>query len=207
MLMELLLFWAYHFIFNLINSSINRMKNNLIYLAGFMGSGKSTIGPILANTIGWDSIDLDKVIEEKTGKKVKEIFEQNGEPYFRKIESDMLRELSAGENVVISLGGGTIADERNLSVMKKSGTIIYLKASTDSFYKRLKYKRDRPNLNPTNSDELNKEKFVSRINDLMAQRKKYYEQANIIVDTDDASVGQTVDRIVKLLKKHKVEIK
>ena len=172
-----------------------------------MGSGKSTIGPILANTIGWDSADLDKLIETKTGKKVREIFEQNGETYFRKIETEMLTELSAGEKIVISLGGGTIADENNLRIMKKSGTIIYLKASTNSFYKRLKYKRDRPNLNPYNSDESNKEKFVNRINDLMEQRKKYYEQADITIDTDNSSVGQTVDRIVKLLKKHKMEIK
>jgi shikimate kinase len=183
------------------------MKNNLIYLAGFMGSGKSTIGPILANTIGWDSADLDKLIETKTGKKVREIFEQNGEIYFRNIESEMLTEFSAREKIVISLGGGTIADENNLALMKKSGTIIYLKASTNSFYKRLKYKRDRPNLNPYNSDESNKEKFVNRINDLMEQRKKYYEQADITIDTDNSSVGQTVDRIVKLLKKHKLEIK
>jgi len=181
------------------------MKNKIIYLAGFMGAGKSTIGPILANTIGWDSCDLDLLIEKQQSKKIKQIFEQEGEKFFRKIETEMLKAISTKSNLVVSLGGGTMASESNLAILKKSGTTIYLKASADSFYKRLKYKRDRPSLNVNESENFTKDKLVDRINDLMNKRKKFYEQADITVDTDNSSVGRTVDKIVKLLKKTNVE--
>jgi len=181
------------------------MENKIIYLAGFMGAGKSTIGPILANTIGWDSCDLDLLIEKQQGKKIRQIFEQEGEKFFRKIETEMLQDISTKSNLVVSLGGGTIANESNLAILKKSGTTIYLKASADSFYKRLKYKRDRPSLNVNESENFTKDKLVDRINDLMNKRKKFYEQADITVNTDNSSVGRTVDKIVKLLKKTDVE--
>ena len=170
-----------------------------------MGAGKSTIGPILANTIGWDSCDLDLLIEKQQGKKIRQIFEQEGEKFFRRIEAEMLHEISTKSNLVVSLGGGTMASENNLAILKKSGTTIYLKASADSFYKRLKYKRDRPSLNVNESENFTKDKLVDRINDLMNKRKKFYEQADITVNTDNSSVGRTVDKIVKLLKKTNVE--
>lgn len=176
------------------------MKQKIIYLTGFMGAGKSTIGPILANTIGWDSCDLDVHIEKKIGKKVRQIFEQEGERFFRKIETETLMELSTRTNLVVSLGGGTMADENNLAILKNSGTIIYLKASDDSFYKRLRYKRDRPSLAVNETDDFTKETLIKRINNLMSDRIKYYEQAEIIIDTDNSTIGRTVDKIVKLLK-------
>ena len=183
------------------------MKTKIIFLAGFMGAGKSTIGPILANTIGWDSCDLDLLIEEITGKKVRQIFEQDGEEYFRRIESEMLLGVSQKSNLVVSLGGGTIANGSNLAILKKSGITIYLKASADSFYKRLRYKRDRPSLGVNESEDFTKEKLVDRINHLMAKREEFYEQADIIVDTDNSSIGRTVDKIVKLLKQLDLENK
>ena len=117
----------------------------------------------------------------------------------------MLREISTKSNLVVSLGGGTMTSENNLAILKKSGTTIYLKASADSFYKRLRFKRDRPSLGVNESEDFTKDKLVDRINHLMAKRKKYYEQADIIIDTDSSSIGRTVDKIVKLLKKTDVE--
>lgn len=175
------------------------MKEKIIYLTGFMGAGKSTIGPILANTIGWNSCDLDKLIEKKVGKKVRQIFEQDGEKYFRELESETLKELSTQNNLVVSLGGGTMANEKNIAVLKNSGTIIYLKASEESFYKRLRYKRDRPSLSINETEDFTKDALVDRIKKLMKERIKYYEQADIIVDTDNSTVGKTVDMIVRLL--------
>src|SRR5690606_13849437 len=102
---------------------------------------------ILANTLGWDFYDLDRVIEKKTGKKVKEIFEQNGELFFRTIETEALKELSLLNKIIISLGGGTMAGEGNIEILKSSGKIIYLKMSMEAAVKRLKFKRDRPVLN------------------------------------------------------------
>jgi len=181
------------------------MKNKIIFLAGFMGAGKSTIGPILANTIGWNSCDLDLLIENKLGKKVRQIFEEDGEEHFRKIETEMLLELSTKSNLVISLGGGTMANEKNLAIMKNSGTTVYLKASADSFYKRLRYKRDRPSLGVNETEDFTKDKLVDRINHLMDKRVKFYEQADIIVNTDNSTIGRTVDKIVKLLKQSETE--
>lgn len=176
------------------------MKNT-IYLTGFMGSGKSTIGPILANTLGWDFFDLDKLIEEKTGKKIREIFEQEGENHFRKLETNTLIEISESQNVIISLGGGTVANEENLEILKKTGKIIYLKVSLDTVYQRLKYKRDRPALTKNNSESLSREEMTGRIKKLMDNRVKYYEQADYTIDTDTNSLGKTIDKIVKIIFK------
>ena len=174
------------------------MKNT-IYLTGFMGSGKSTIGPILANTLGWDFFDLDKLIENKAGQKIREIFEQEGESHFRKIETETLREISESKNVIISLGGGTIANKENLEILKKTGKIIYLKVSLDTVYHRLKYKKDRPALTKSDSESLSREEMTNRINKLMDTRTKYYEQADYTIDTDNNSLGKTVDKIVKII--------
>jgi shikimate kinase len=176
------------------------MNNRIIYLTGFMGSGKSTIGPILANTLGWDFFDLDKVIEKKAGKKIREIFEEKGEELFREIETETLKELSSTEsNTIISLGGGTIASEENLNILKSTGKIIYLRISTESAYGRLKYKRDRPSLINKNSEDISPEDLINKINKMISLRLTFYEQADFTVDSDSASVGKTVDQIVKII--------
>lgn len=177
------------------------MNKNIIYLAGFMGAGKSTIGPILANTIGWEFCDLDKFIEESIGKTIREIFEHDGEEFFRKRESELLLDLSMKERIVISLGGGTMLNDVNLRVIKNTGITIYLKASTDSFYKRLRFKRDRPVLGITGNEDFSKDKLMLKIDQLVKKREGYYEQADITVITDNSSIGKTVDKIVNLLSK------
>ena len=174
------------------------MNNKIVYLAGFMGAGKSTVGPILANTLGWNYYDLDKVIEERLGKKIKKIFEENGEPFFRQTESEILKELSNSKNVIISLGGGTIVNKNNLRIIKNTGKIIYLKASIDSIYKRVAFKRDRPNL-IIDGEEFSKEKLIQKINYLFNAREKYYNQADLTINTDDISIGVTVDKLAKII--------
>ena len=120
------------------------MKKKIYYLTGFMAAGKSTIGPILANTLGWDFYDLDKEVEKKEKLKVVEIFERKGEEYFRKTETDLLKKLSEDDEVIISLGGGAIASDINFGIIKSTGKIIYLKSSPEMAYKRLRFKKDRP---------------------------------------------------------------
>jgi shikimate kinase len=176
------------------------MKRDLIFLTGFMASGKSTIGPILANTIGWDFLDLDKVIEEKTNKKIVEIFKEYGEEYFRKLESQTLKELTKLSKHVISLGGGTIESEDNLNQMKKSGILVYLETSPEAAYRRLRFKRDRPAL-LFDDKEPTKEEFLNRINTILNRRLKYYNQADLKINTDNKPVGITVDKLVKILRK------
>lgn len=176
------------------------MKKELIYLTGFMASGKSTIGPILANTIGWEFLDLDRVIEKKTNKKIVDIFKEDGEDFFRTLESDTLNELSKLSKYVISLGGGTIERPENLSRIKKSGILIYLETSPEAAYRRLRFKRDRPAL-LFDDHEPTREEFIKKINTILGRRLAFYNQADVKINTDDKPVGITVDSLVKILRK------
>lgn len=166
-----------------------------------MAAGKSTVGPILANTIGWDFIDIDRVIENKAGKKITEIFTDEGENYFRKLENSVLSELSVLKNHIIALGGGTIASDENLKIIKETGLLIYLKSSPEAAYKRLRFKRDRPALLFDGDDEPTEEQLTARINLLLESRKKYYEQADYLIDTERLAVGRTVDKLAKIINK------
>lgn len=174
------------------------MNDKIVYLTGFMGAGKSTVGPILANTLGWDYFDLDMVIEKRLGKKIRKIFEENGEPFFRQVESEILKELSQNKHAIISLGGGTIVNRSNLKIIRETGKVIYLKASIDSIYKRVAFKRDRPNL-LIEGEEFTKEKLIQKISNLFVAREKYYNRADITINTDNIPVGVTVDRIAKII--------
>jgi len=175
------------------------MNNKIYYLTGFMAAGKSTIGPILANTLGWNFFDLDREIEKHEGMKIVELFEKKGEDYFRSIETDILKNLSNNEESIISLGGGAIASEVNFKIIKSSGKIIYLQSSPEIAYKRLRFKKDRPAFVFENVEVPTKEHFLERINQLLDSRKKYYEKCDFIVDTDNQSVGKTVDVIAKFI--------
>ena len=175
------------------------MKKKIYYLTGFMAAGKSTIGPILANTLGWNFYDLDKEVENQEGMKVVEIFDNKGESYFRKVETELLRKLSEKDESIISLGGGAIASEENFRIIKSSGKIIYLKSSPEMAYKRLRFKRDRPAFIFEGEEVPSKEEFLLRINKLLEARKGYYEQADFIIDTDNQTVGKTVDIIAKFI--------
>lgn len=174
------------------------MNKKVVYLTGFMGSGKSTIGPILANTLGWDFYDLDNLIENKTGMKIREIFEAYGEDHFRKLERQTLLEITDEVNIVVSLGG-TIANSENLETLKKTGIIFYLKLSPESVYKRLKYKKDRPVLLSGLDKEFTKEDLQQNIAKIFEERKIFYEQSDFIINTDKIPVGKTVDRIVNII--------
>ncbi|HSD62872.1 MAG TPA: shikimate kinase [Ignavibacteriaceae bacterium] len=175
------------------------MRDSIIYLAGFMGAGKSTIGPILANTIGWNFYDLDKEIEKERGKKVREIFEQDGEDSFRKTERDVLENLIKEPKIIISLGGGTLANEDNFNLIKKTGKIFYLKASPEAIYRRLRYKRDRPALFIDGDFPAGKERLAELIKKLLNDREKFYLLSDYIILTDNIPVGKTVDKIAKII--------
>lgn len=164
-----------------------------------MGAGKSTIGPILANTIGWNFYDLDKVIEKEKGKKVKDIFEQEGEDYFRKTEREVLEKLVKQRKIIISLGGGTLADEENFKLIKRTGKIFYLKASPEAIYRRLRYKRDRPALFINGDFPAAKEKLAELIIRLLNDREKFYLLSDYIILTDNIPIGKTVDKIAKII--------
>ena len=179
---------------------IEPVKRNLIYFTGFMTGGKSTIGPIVANSIDYSFMDLDKVIEKSTGKTVNEIFSDLGEEFFRKIEKELLNETSKLNKYVISLGGGTILDSENLKIIKSSGLLIYLKANIEYIYKRLRYKSDRPIFRGKDGRWLRDEELKNRIGELFKMREPIYRSADLTFETDKTSVGKTVDTIVNKIR-------
>lgn len=168
-----------------------------------MGSGKSTIGPILANTLGFDFVDIDKEIEQKARKPVIRIFYDSGERAFRALEHETVREVSQRSNCVVSLGGGTIADEENYRLIRQSGIIVYLKLSNEEILHRVQHKTDRPMLKTDQGLPLSKDELERRIDDLLKRREYFYTRADIVISTDKKRVGHTVDEIVKELRKLK----
>lgn len=176
------------------------MKNSVIYLTGFMTSGKSTVGPILANVLGWNFFDLDKEIENREKMSIVEIFETKGEKYFREVETEVLKELSRNTDIVISLGGGTITSDINLKILNESGKIIYLKVSTDILYHRLKNKIDRPLFRDLTLGQSTEEDFKKKINEILNNRIGYYEKADLVISTDTTRIGITVDILAKKVR-------
>jgi shikimate kinase len=172
-------------------------KKSLIFLTGFMGSGKSTIGPILANTLGFEYLDVDRHIEQKTNKRIAEIFKTEGEQAFRILERDSLLELTELDHYVISLGGGAIANEENCDLVLQKGVLVYLKLSLEEIIRRVQFRNDRPMLKDEQGNQLQQEQLKDQVADLMNRREKFYERANVIITADNMRVGATVDEIVK----------
>ncbi len=179
-----------------------RVKKSLVFLAGFMGSGKSTIGPILANTIGYEFVDLDALIERDQHRKITEIFRDDGEEKFRHIERRTVRGLFGEKHLVVSLGGGTITHQPTLDEIRGAGFLVYLKSDVTHIYHRLRSKADRPMLRDEDGNLLDADQLEEKIAALLRQREKFYEQADLVIHTDDKKIGYTIDELVKALKPH-----
>ena len=172
-------------------------KKSLIFLTGFMGSGKSTIGPILANTLGFQYFDVDRHIEQKANKQVAEIFNLEGEQVFRSLERDALLKLTELNHCVISLGGGTIANEENCQLVLQKGILVYLKLSLEEIIQRVQYRSDRPMLKDEHGNQLSPSELKNRVLDLMTRREQFYARADVVINADNMRVGATVDAIMK----------
>ena len=169
-----------------------------VYLVGFMGSGKSTVGKKLANSIKYNFIDLDKFIESHTFKTIPEIFEQKGEAEFRKLENKYLKEVSEFENVIISTGGGVPCFAENVEVMKQHGIIVYLQLDNISLANRLSHSKQhnsRPLLKNIPTDGL-----VDYISTKMQEREPFYQKADITINTLSLSVDDLVEKLKSEVK-------
>lgn len=163
-----------------------------IYLIGFMGSGKSTTGYKLARKLAFAFVDLDDFIIRKYTQSISELFKKHGESGFREIERKALEELSKSSNCVISCGGGTPCFLNNMELMNSSGTTIYLQTDSEILLRRLfRSNKDRPLLEGKTEEELR-----VYINQLLSERKRYYEQAMYHID------GNHLDpeRLIELIK-------
>ncbi len=174
-------------------------RKERIYLTGFMASGKSTIGPIVANVIGYDFVDIDRAIEQAVGKSVNQIFLESGEDHFRTLERELVASLSKKPNHVISLGGGTIMDDENFRIVTTSGILVYLKSTPERIFRRVQRRDDRPVLRSAGGDRLSDEQLRTRIETLYRVREPVYAKADFTFHTDDKRLGLTVDEIVRIL--------
>jgi shikimate kinase len=150
----------------------------VIYIIGFMGSGKSTAGEKLAYLLGWSFMDLDSKIEKVAGKTIPRIFAEDGEESFRKIESDVLKNLKLTGSTVVATGGGTPCHGDNMDYMRMTGVIVYLKMTPLQLVTRLlNSSGNRPLLKDVPDDQL-----LLFIEEKLALREKWYNKADIIVD-------------------------
>jgi len=149
-----------------------------IFLIGFMGSGKTTLGRKLASRMGYEFIDLDHKLEQQVELSIAEYFQLFGEDAFRKLESEVLKKTPYPDNAIISTGGGLPCYFDNMDWMKASGKSVYIKLSPKTLADRLETgKEERPLLEDKHGDAL-----VAFIEEKLGEREKFYSQANIIVD-------------------------
>ena len=168
------------------------MQHSSIILVGPMGAGKSTIGRLLAVKLGYDFLDTDHVIEEKTGADIAWIFDVEGEAGFRDRETQVLKELSALSSTVVATGGGIVVREDNRRLLAKHSAVIYLKASLQQLVSRTAKDKKRPLLQV--------EDPVAKIKSLLSEREAFYsEVSDYVVETDRHSPRSTVQSIIKLL--------
>jgi shikimate kinase len=167
---------------------MGRRHRKLVYLVGFMGSGKSTVGALLARELGWPFIDLDTTIENAEGRTIREIFETEGEAPFRTLEHVVLTEASKTEPAVISLGGGTFVQKPNFDFIREvNGVTIWLECSIAELRLRCARMTNRPLFRDPASFE-----------QLFNQRLPYYRLADYKVSTESRSPGEVVHQILRL---------
>jgi shikimate kinase len=163
----------------------------LIFLIGYMGSGKSTAGKKLAKLLGFGFADLDDHIEKRSGRRIADIFAIEGEEEFRRLERLYLEKLCNLQDHVIATGGGTPCFGKNMELMKRSGKVVYIKMTAAALAKRLSQKDNtRPLLKNTGNKSL--EKFIE---EHLAQREKYYGQADVVVKGVSLDVKELVSLV------------
>jgi len=169
-----------------------------IFLIGFSGSGKSTVGDRLARLLETEFHDTDMLIEQRCGKLIDRIFSDDGEDTFRRLESQVIDELinRNGPRMVIALGAGVFEKRKNWNIVKRHGTVVYLSCSLREIYRRMKQKTDRPLLRVSPAKrETCRQAVLRRIKDLLGQRKRIYAQADIRISTTNRSIDETVRQL------------
>lgn len=163
---------------------------NNIFLIGFMGAGKSTIAKELQSMLNMSLVEMDARIVEEQGMSINDIFAKYGEDHFRDIESQLVIDIGDEGNTIVSCGGGVVVRPQNTENMKKSGKIIFLSATPETIYERVKDSTDRPILNGNMN--------VEYIAELMEKRRALYEAAaDIKISVDGKTVAEVCEEIVK----------
>ena len=169
------------------------MKTN-VALIGFMGTGKTVVGKVLAEKLNKEFVEMDSLIEQKAGKSIPDIFQQDGEIAFRELEIEVTKEISGRKNLIIACGGGIVLNKINIDRLRAESITVYLTASPGIILKRvLNEEGKRPLLNTPNK--------ASEIQQLLKFRKPFYDRAaDIKIDTSRLDIDSVAEQILGKLK-------
>ncbi len=169
-----------------------------VFLTGFMGAGKTTVGPVLARLLGVPFVDMDSMIRERQSCEIEDIMSLLGESGFRNLESEMLAEICSSPGaMVISTGGGVVIAEKNRRAMKESGITVYLKAKLETIMMRISKENERGiSVRPL----LKSDNPFERAAELFADRMEFYEKADLTVETDGRRPEDVAEKILFLLE-------
>ncbi|TCD48577.1 shikimate kinase [Chlorobium sp. N1] len=181
--------------------AVEQKEHSLIFLTGFSGSGKSTIGPLLANSLGYEFLDVDQEVERRTGKSITAIFSDEGEAAFRELELQAIRSVAGEREKVVSLGGGALEYDPSHEFISRAGTLVYLKSSPSSLARRLVNKRDRPLLRAEGGRRHSREELEEKIRLILEEREPRYLQAAVTVHTDQKRIGSTVEELTRKIER------
>jgi shikimate kinase len=163
-----------------------------IILIGMMGCGKTTVAKELAKQLkNYKYIDIDEEIEKSTQKKISELFLRHGEPFFRMLETKKIKFVCKNDNKIISVGGGAFENEENRKILQKNSIVIYLKASPQEIYNRIKNETHRPLLKKNFS--------IEKISTIIDKREKNYIKAHKIIDTDSKTPYNIAQEIIGVI--------
>lgn len=167
------------------------MRN--IILTGFMGTGKTSAGRLLAARLDYRFQDVDALIVEQEGRSINEIFANDGEAYFRRVETEVITTALQGNRLVISTGGGAVISEHNRRLMREAGLVVNLTASPAAVLERLAGDDERPLLRD--------EKGLEKVQAMLAEREPFYADADIRIDTTGKNVEDVVREILTILER------
>ncbi|HEY1719193.1 MAG TPA: shikimate kinase [Verrucomicrobiae bacterium] len=157
-------------------------------LIGFMGTGKTSVGRLVAESLDFDYLDTDEMIQSGTGRIISDIFKTDGEPAFRALEEKVVVELANRAKTVVATGGGLPTDPKNLANLKKHALVVCLWASPEKIWERVKNQSHRPLLHDENPQ--------AKIRELLAAREPFYKQADVLLNTELRSVREVAQQIV-----------
>ncbi|MBI5639022.1 MAG: shikimate kinase [Nitrospirae bacterium] len=166
------------------------MKN--IVLTGFMGTGKTAVGRELARIFGMKVVDIDAEIEKEQGMRISDIFSRFGERHFRDIETEMIRRISKGENIIISTGGGAVLREENMQALRENGIVFCLDAGPETILQRTGKSDDRPLLKVDNP--------MAKIKELLDFRMPFYERAGAMIGTEGKTPVEVAEEIAEIYR-------